>query len=56
MIVEMIWDKDKSYLFTGSTDCSARSWFPTAGDDVRVFEGGERTVIVLLLKGNIRMT
>ena len=53
MIIDMTLDHDKMYLFSASVDMTARSWLPSAGDEVRVFEGGERTVICVYVKGNI---
>ena len=55
MILDLVWDHDRTYLFTGSADCQARSWMPEIGsEEVRVFEGGQRSCSVVLCKGDIR--
>ena len=54
MILDMCWDHDCTYMFTGSVDENARSWMPEIGDEVRVFEGATRSVNVVYVKGNIR--
>ena len=53
MILEMVWDMERTYMFTASVDCNARSWLPEMADEVRVFEGGSRSIITVCLKGNI---
>lgn len=54
MVLDMIWDHDKTYMFTASVDCEARSWMPDIGDEVRTFKGGTRSITHIYLKGNIR--
>lgn len=54
MILDLCFDKDYQYMFTASVDCNARSWMPDIGDEVRVFGGGTRSVIVVKVKGDIR--
>lgn len=56
MILEMIWDHDKSYMFTASVDSKARSWMPDRADrgtEGRIFEGAPRSITKIYLKGNI---
>jgi hypothetical protein len=31
----------------------ARSWLPEVGGDVKIFEGGQRSITLLYLKGHI---
>ena len=55
MILDMVWDHDRTYLFSCSSDCQARSWMPEIGsEEVRVFEGAGRGCSVVLCKGDIR--
>ena len=54
MILDMVWDKEKDYLFTGGVDMKVRSWVAEIGSEAKVFEGATRSVSFLLVKGNIR--
>ena len=54
MVLDMIWDQDKTYMFTSSVDCEARSWMPEIGDEVRTFKGATRSITHVYLRGNIR--
>ncbi len=54
MILDMVWDRDRTYMFTGSVDMTARSWMPELGDEVRMFEGAPRSVTIVKAQGEIR--
>ena len=54
MILDMVWDKEKVYLFTGGVDMKVRSWMAEIGSEAKVFEGATRSVCFLLVRGNIR--
>ena len=54
MILDMVWDKEKVYLFTGGVDMRVRSWMAEIGSEAKVFEGATRSVCFLLVRGNIR--
>ena len=53
MILDMAWDKEKCYLFTGGVDMKCRSWMAEIGSEAKVFEGATRSVSCLLVRGNI---
>ena len=54
MILDMAWNKDKDYLFTGGVDMKVRSWVAEIGSEAKVFEGATRSVCFLLVRGDIR--
>ena len=54
LILDMVWDKEKVYLFTGGVDMKVRSWMAEIGSECKVFEGATRSVCVLLVRGDIR--
>lgn len=51
MILDLVLNKDKTLLFSASVDMLARSWLPEVGGEAKVFEGGERSITLLVLKG-----
>ena len=53
MVLDMILNKDQSMLYSASVDCKARSWLPEAGGEAKIFEGGERSITLLYLKGQV---
>lgn len=52
MILDLALNKDKTLLFSASVDMCARSWLPEVGGEAKTFEGGERSVTLLYLKGH----
>lgn len=54
MVLDMVLNKDESYLYSASVDTKARSWLPEVGGEAKVFEGGTRSITLLYLKGHIR--
>ena len=54
MILDLALNKDKTLLFSASVDMLARSWLPEVGGEAKVFEGGERSITLLVLKGQTR--
>ena len=51
MVLDLALNKDKTLLFSASVDMLARSWLPEVGGEAKVFEGGERSITLLYLKG-----
>jgi WD40 repeat protein len=35
MIIDMVWDKDQTFLYTASSDTTARCWMPEIGEEIR---------------------
>lgn len=53
MVLDLVLNKDRTMLYSASVDTKARSWLPDVGGDAKVFEGGERSITLLYLKGDI---
>jgi hypothetical protein len=53
MVLDLALNKDRSLLYSASSDTHARSWIPDAGGDAKVFTGGDRSITLLRIQGNI---
>ena len=53
MVLDIVLNKDESMLYSASVDCKARSWLPEVGGDAKIFEGGDRSITLLYLKGQV---
>ena len=51
MVLDLALNKDKTLLYSASVDMQARSWLPEVGSEAKIFEGGERSITLLVLKG-----
>ena len=54
MVLDIALSKDEAILYSASVDMNARSWLPEIGSEVKIFDGGERSITLLYLKGHIR--
>ena len=53
MILELVWDKEKSLLYSGGSDTSARSWMTEIGSEAKTFRGATRSLGTMLVRGKI---
>ena len=58
MIQDIVFDKEKTYMFSSSVDGIVKSWLPDVGDDdnIKDYEVSVRAVPALLPKKNICKT
>ena len=53
MVLDIALSKDEALLYSASVDMKARSWLPEIGSEVKIYDGGDRSIVLLYLKGNI---